>query len=191
MSRSMRVLLISLIVAMMIACAPRAPAPVEAATDPALDPLFEQLGAAPGAAEAAQAEQQIWQVWSRTGSATVDVLIERAGAAQAQGDMEVARAFMDDAVALLPGAASVWYHRAVMRLEAEDLAGGLSDLDETLRREPRHFAALASLAVVYEGMGQEARALAAYREALAIHPNFEAAQQGVTRLAPKLEGRET
>jgi hypothetical protein len=39
-------------------------------------------------------------------------------------------------------------------------------------------------------MGQERAALEAYRRALEIHPNLDAARQGVVRLEPKVEGQD-
>lgn len=188
---NMRALLIALLTATVAACAPHAPDVAQSAPDPALDPLFERLAEAPSAADAAQAEQQVWQIWSQSGSATVDVLMERAIRAQAAGDAGLARQFMDEAVALLPGNANGWYQRAILRLQGEDVSGALSDIQETLKREPRHFAALASLGLIYEDMGQEKRALDAFREALLVYPQLETAQQGVSRLSPKVEGRET
>lgn len=185
------VLTASLIALALGACAAQAPDPAQSASDPALDPLFEQLADAPSAADASQAEQQVWQIWSQSGSATVDVLMERAIRTQAAGDHGLARQFMDEAVALLPGNANGWYQRAILRLQGEDVPGALSDIQETLKREPRHFAALASLGLIYEDMGQEKRALDAFREALAVHPQLETAKQGVARLSPKVEGRDT
>ena len=74
---------------------------------------------------------------------------------------------------------------------AEDYDSTLKFIHETLKREPRHFGALAGLGVLYEQMGQNRAALAAYQEALAIHPFMEAAKQGVARLSPKLDGQDT
>ena len=45
--------------------------------------------------------------------------------------------------------------------------------------------------MIYEDMGQEKAALAAYRRALEIHPFLDTAKQGVQRLEPKIEGQDT
>jgi hypothetical protein len=44
--------------------------------------------------------------------------------------------------------------------------------------------------VIYEELGQDAAALAAYREALRIHPNLGAARQGERRLSARLNGQD-
>jgi tetratricopeptide (TPR) repeat protein len=171
------------------ACSPT-PREAVAPTDPALDALFADLAAAPTAAEAAAVEQQIWQSWGQSGSATVDVLIERADAADAAGDKALALRFINEATELTPSYAGGWYRRSILLYDADDRAGAIRDIEATLKREPRHFGALAGLGMIYEDMGQERAALEAYRRALEIHPNLDAARQGVVRLEPKVEGQD-
>lgn len=168
-----------------------APPPSEQiAPDPALDELFNSLLTAPTAQEASAIEEQIWQTWGQSGSATVDVLIERADAAEAAGDKPLALSFVNQATALTPSYAGAWYRRSILRYDADDRAGAIADIQETLKREPRHFGALAGLGMIYEDMGQEKAALEAYRRALEIHPFLDNAKQGVARLEPKIEGQD-
>ena len=68
--------------------------------------------------------------------------------------------------------------------------GALLDIREVLRREPRHFGALAGLGLIREELGQHRAALEAFRAALAIHPHYEVALQGVRRLEPRVDGRD-
>ncbi|MDX2234125.1 MAG: tetratricopeptide repeat protein [Hyphomonadaceae bacterium] len=179
----------ALAAAPLTACSP-APEPVPVASDPALDELFTGLLAAPTAAEAGRLEQQIWQTWGQSGSATVDILIERADAAEAAGDKPLALRFVNQATELAPSYAGGWYRRSILRYDADDRGGAIADIEETLKREPRHFGALAGLGMIYEDMGQEKAALEAYRRALEIHPFLDAAKQGVARLEPKIEGQD-
>jgi tetratricopeptide (TPR) repeat protein len=186
-----RLLLLALALSLggLAACAPQAPE-TAAVSDPALDELFSDLLAAPTAAEAAVVEQQVWQTWGQSGSATVDILIERADAAEAAGDKPLALRFVNQATELAPSYAGGWYRRSILRYDADDRAGAITDIRETLKREPRHFGALAGLGMIYEDMGQEKAALEAYRAALEIHPFLDAAKQGVSRLEPKIEGQD-
>lgn len=189
----MRAILIALAVstAMLSGCGPQAPAEAIAPTDPALDEMFQNLLAAPTSAEAGAIEEQIWQSWGQSGSATVDVLIERADAAEAAGDKPLALRFVNQATELAPSYAGGWYRRSILRYDADDRAGAIGDIQETLKREPRHFGALSGLGMIYEDMGQEKAALSAYRRALEIHPYLDTAKQGVMRLEPKIEGQDT
>jgi tetratricopeptide (TPR) repeat protein len=164
--------------------------PATTRTDPALAALLAELRMAESASAAEIVEAQIWAHWSQSGSATVDVLLERAMSAEAAGDLGLAQAFLDQAAELAPGFAEPWHRRAALAYESQDYAGAIRAIEETLKREPQHFAAYAALGVVYEAMGQEGAALAAYREALSIHPHLVAAQQGERRLSARLTGEE-
>jgi tetratricopeptide (TPR) repeat protein len=170
------------------ACGERAAAPTR--VDPELDALFVQLEQAPDPAAATSIEQQIWVRWADSGSPTVNILLERAALAQSQGDADLASRFLDQASDLAPDFAEPWNRRANLAYDAEDYSGAITAIQETLKREPRHFAALAALGIIYEELNQQRAALEAYRAALAIHPHYEVAQQGVRRLEPRVDGRE-
>jgi len=80
--------------------------------DPQLDALFTQLEQAPDDAAAAQVESQIWQHWSDSGSPTVNILVERAAAAEGEGNAELAERFLEQASDLAPTFAEPWNRRA-------------------------------------------------------------------------------
>jgi tetratricopeptide (TPR) repeat protein len=178
-----------------IALAACTPAPAarqaEAPSDPRLEVLFEQLHAAPDAATAKIIEDKIWATWAESGSPTIDILMERAQIASAFGDANLAREFLDQATRLQPDFAEAWNRRAILSFDEQDYPAAMRDNQEALKREPRHFGALAGLGMIYESLGQEQAALAAYRDALAVNPHLEHAKQGAARLGPKLDGRDT
>jgi tetratricopeptide (TPR) repeat protein len=177
----------ALMAAGLLACAPAQPA---ALADPELKTLFAELGDAPDALSAELIERQIWNRWTLSGSPTVDVLLERASAAEAAGDPQLARAFLIEAAELAPDFAEPWSRRAALAYDAQDYQGAILAIEETLKREPRHFAALAGLGVIYEELGEPRAALAAYRAALEIHPNFTSARLSAARLEVQLSGRD-
>ncbi len=158
--------------------------------DPELDSLFVQLAQAPDAEAAAPVENAIRARWSDSGSPTVDILLERAAAAESEGDSELAIRFLDEATDLAPDYAETWNRRANLAYRIEDYTGAVSAIQETLKREPRHFAALAGLGLIYEELGQLRAALEAFRAALAVHPFYDVALEGVQRLEPRVDGRD-
>jgi len=185
----MRGILISFAIALVLgACGVAGRAP--ARPDPELDALFTQLEQAPDDASAARIENQIWSHWADSGSPTVNILVERAAAAESDGDNQLALRFLEQASDLAPDFAEPWNRRANLAYRNHDYAGAIAAIQETLKREPRHFGALAGLGLIYEELGQNRAALQAFRAALAIHPHYEVARQGVQRLAAKVEGRE-
>jgi tetratricopeptide (TPR) repeat protein len=175
-------------VLMLAACGQGATAPTRA--DPELDNLFAQLEQSEDATSAASFEQQIWQHWAESGSPTVNILLERAAAAESAGDADLAGRFLDQASDLAPDYAEPWNRRANLAYRAEDYPGAIAAIQETLKREPRHFGALTGLGLIYEELGQQRAALEAFRAALAIHPHYETALQGVRRLEPRVDGRD-
>jgi tetratricopeptide (TPR) repeat protein len=170
------------------ACGPGAQ--TELRTDPALDTLFVQLEQASDTDAAAPIERAIWSHWSQSASPTVSILLERAAAAETDGDAEMAIRLLDQASDLAPDYAEPWNRRANIAYRAEDFTGAVAAIQETLKREPRHFAAMAGLGLIYEELGQQRAALEAFRAALAVHPNYESALAGVRRLEPRIDGRD-
>lgn len=158
--------------------------------DPELEALYAQLEQAPDADSAAPIQQAILARWSDSGSPTVNVLLERATAAAAEGDEEMAEGFLDQASALAPDYAEPWRLRANIAYSTEDYAGAIDAIQETLKREPRHFGAMAGLGLIYEELGQHRAALEAFRAALVVHPHYDVALEGVRRLEPRVDGRD-
>src|SRR5262245_43563776 len=62
-------------------------------SDPELDALSVQLEQAPDAATAAPIEMAIRERWADSGSPTVNILLERADAAEREGDADLAARF--------------------------------------------------------------------------------------------------
>ncbi len=152
------------------------------------DRMFDELKNAPSEEEAESTALDIWAAWLESGSATVDILMERALAAQARGDLDHARALFDRAILIKPDYAEAWHRRASLFLEQERIDEALRDLNEALTHEPRHFGAWAGLGSILERLGSRQEALAAYREALAIHPHMAPAVRAEARLSKQTDG---
>ena len=71
-----------------------------------------------------------------------------------------------------------------------DYGHSLADIEQVLVREPRHFGALAGLGMIMQDIGDEKRALDAFREALAVNPYLEKVPELVKTLSEKVEGRD-
>ena len=183
----MRFLVLSFLAWTLAACGGPQTGPVR---DPALDALFVQLAQAGDDTAASRIETQIWSRWADSGSPTVNILVERSAAAERRGDPELALRFLDQATDLAPNYAEPWNRRANLAYRAHDYSGAIAAIQETLKREPRHFGALAGLGLIYEELNQPRAALDAFRAALAIHPHYEIARQGVRRLEPRVDGRD-
>lgn len=154
-----------------------------------LDRLFSQLAQSKTPEDAKVVEDLIWDVWNRSGSISVDLLMDRALQALAAGNYENSLTFLDEVVDLAPGYSEGWNKRATVHFLRDDYASALGDLEATLALEPRHFGAIAGLALVLEDLGDKEGALDAYRRVLAVYPFLEGAGEAESRLTVEIEGR--
>ena len=127
-----------------------------------LDRLFSQLAQSKTPEDAKVVEDLIWDVWNRSGSISVDLLMDRALQALAAGNYEDSLTFLDEVVDLAPGYSEGWNKRATVHFLRDDYASALGDLEATLALEPRHFGAIAGLALVLEDLGDKEGALDAH-----------------------------
>ncbi len=152
--------------------------------------LLDQLAATKDEAAAKGLALRIERIWQRSGSDTADLLMSRALAAISGGDVPLSIELLDRALALKPDWAEAWSRRATAFFTLGDYQRAMLDLQETLRREPRHFNALAGVGIIFQAYGDEKNAVAAYRRALAVHPFLETVRKSVDRLSPDVEGRD-
>src|SRR5450830_1302793 len=97
---------------------------------------------------------------------------------------------LDAVVKLRPDYVEGWNRRATLYYLKNDYAHSLEDIEQVLIREPRHFGALAGLGMIMQDLGDEKRALDAFRKALAINPHLEKVPELIKTLSEKVEGRD-
>src|SRR3978361_42680 len=138
-----------------------------------LDFLFGALKAAPDDASAKHVEARIWALWMQTPSDTAALLMARANAAMEAKQMEVALKLLDAVVKLKPDYVEGWNRRATLYYLQNDYSRSLADIQQVLVREPRHFGALTGLGMIMQELGDDKRALDAFRKALAVDPRLD------------------
>src|SRR3954462_2953672 len=155
-----------------------------------LDFLFGALKAAPDEASAKHVEARIWAIWLQTPSDTAALLMLRAKAAMDAQQSDVALKLLDAVIKLRPDYVEGWNRRATLFYLKNDYAHSLEDIEQVLVREPRHFGALAGLGMIMQDLGDDRRALDAFRKALAINPHLDKVPELVKSLTEKVEGRD-
>lgn len=153
--------------------APVVPPPAAAgapAPKAALDTMLGALRVAPSDAAAEALEGQIRESWSNLASPAVKLLLSRGAREMEEGASGEAVDSFDAALDLEPDLLEAWRGRAQARVRIGDPAGAVRDIQEVLRREPRHFAALQDLSRIAEGRGDWRGALAAWQKALELSP---------------------
>ena len=155
-----------------------------------LDFLFGALKAAPDEASARHVEARIWALWLQTPSDTAALLMTRAKTAMDAKNIDIALKLLDSLVKLRPDYIEAWNRRATLYYLKNDYRRSLEDIQQVLTREPRHFGALAGLGMIMQDIGDDKRALEAFRKALAVNPHLEKIPELVKTLTEKVEGRD-
>lgn len=135
-----------------------------------LEAMMAALHAARDEAEAAAIEARIRGVWLEATSPAVRLLMARGIRDLRAGAGADAERVFDDVIVLDPNLAEAYVQRGLARLKQGDRRGAVADLEEGLRREPRHFDAIRALADIAAERGDYASAYAGWQRLLAIDP---------------------
>ena len=158
-----------------------------AADDSELEALFEGLKTADAAA-AQQIESRIYDLWSESGSPSMDLLLSRGREALADSDTAKAIEHFTALVDHAPDFAEGYNARATAFFQRGQYGPALDDIQRTLALNPRHFGALSGLALILEEIGRPEDALEAWREVEKLNPQREGLTDAMSRLAGAVEG---
>jgi len=148
---------------------------------PDADALLDQLRAAP-AAEAKRLQREVQTAWSRSGSASIDLLLKRGREAMRDDEMAVA---IDHFTALTdhaPQFAEGYHARAQAYFKADLYGPAIDDLESTLAINPLQFNAIFGLGAILQEFGNLPAAAELYRRVLEINPHHENAQKALDGL---------
>ena len=159
-----------------------------AAADPAeLEALLEGLQTAePGAAE--QIEGRIYEIWSQSGSPSMDLLLERGRKALEDGNTPRAIEHFSALIDHAPAFAEGYNGHATAYFRDGRYGLSLEDIRRTLELNPNHFGAMTGLALILEELGETNGALLAWREVERLHPNREGLSDSIRRLEVMIGG---
>lgn len=138
--------------------------------DGALDDLFMALASATSQTEASAIADQIWLVWLSPEPPELAARMSMVNQARRVGDVSEAIRLLTQITLKFPSYAEAWNQRATLYFFLGNFTASLADVEQVLRREPRHFGALSGQANMYLQMGEKALALKAILAALRFHP---------------------
>lgn len=157
------------------------------AQDARLTPLFETLGKV-SAEDAKSIERKIMLEWSKSGSAAMDLLLDRGQKAMVADKVDVAIGHFTALTDHAPEFAEGWSNLAEAYFKAEKLGPAMSALERALALEPRHFVSMFGLMTILEDAGHSNKALEVGQMIRTIHPHFEGLSDRISRLESALEG---
>ncbi|WP_170397906.1 tetratricopeptide repeat protein [Ruegeria arenilitoris] len=133
-------------------------------------------------------DRQLKALWSQSGSASADLLLERGREALEDGDTLAAIEHLTALTDHAPGFAEGWHLRASAFFGMDRFGMAAADLEHALTLNPNNYEAIFGLGLIFEIIEQPDKALDAYERALAIHPHHEEVTNAVNRLKPQVEG---
>ncbi len=136
-------------------------------------------------AAAESTENLIAALWLKSGSDTVDLLMDWAQTAVKDKNYPLALDYLDRIVTLQPDYVEGWNTRATVYYLREDYGRALADIERTLAIEPRHFGALTGLGTILREIGEDQRALEVYRKVIVLDPHLESVQKAIDELSGK------
>ncbi|MEP9399112.1 hypothetical protein [Mesorhizobium sp. KR2-14] len=168
--------------------APHRDAPPLAKTETRLDTLFGALKRERNEKAAERIAARIQEQWNKSGSASIDLMMQWSQKAIQGQKFDVALDFLDEVVTLAPNYVEGWNRRATVHFLMQNYRKSMADIDRVLQLEPRHFGALAGMAQILESTGRKQLALQAWQKVLDIYPMQRSAQEKVSKLSEELAG---
>ncbi|XDA96874.1 tetratricopeptide repeat protein [Sulfitobacter sp. LCG007] len=157
------------------------------AQDRASELLAELQGASE--LEARRIERDLDIIWSRSGSAAMDLLLSRGREALEAEDPDAAIEHLTALTDHAPDFAEGFHARATAYFQADLYGPALDDLQRTLVLNPDQFDAMFGLGVIFEEIGDLRRAEQAFQQVLALNPQHENAKTALEALKRKGIGR--
>lgn len=152
-----------------------------------LDALFQRLKTADQAASD-RIEREIENEWSKSGSAAMDLLLQRGREALVAGKTQEAIEHFTALSDHAPDFAEGWNGLATAYYQAGLIGPSVAGIGRVLTLNPRHFGAMTGLAAIQEQLGNKTRALEIYRAVLAIHPHLADVSSAIERLEKDVAG---
>jgi len=159
-----------------------------AATQSQLDKLFAELKRERNPQAADRISRRIWDEWYKSGSASIDLMMEWSNDAVQAQKFDVALDFLDQVVTLQPEFAEGWNRRATVHFLMRQFGKSMADIERALELEPRHFGALSGMAQIMKETGRRELALRAWQRVIDIYPMMRSAQDEIATLSEELAG---
>ena len=151
--------------------------------DVELNQLFEQLKKSDDISIALEIEMKIWSIWSK--HPTQEKLTQslaKGSKLMAEGELESAYKIFSTIIDSSPNWAEGWNKRATALYLMGRYYDSLNDINETLKRESRHFGALSGQGLVQIKLGNYEKAIKSYQAVQKIYPSIKAAKIMIPQL---------
>ena len=147
-----------------------------------LDTLFAKLQTATDPMAVQSLESAIWEQWVMVPDQAQRELMMRGILEMQQRQLRTAVVTFTKLIEMAPDLSEAWNKRATAYWLLGDFPASLSDICETVKREPRHFGAYSGLGMIRAEMVENARAVAAFELARKYNPHIVGIADEIARL---------
>ena len=147
-----------------------------------LDTLFAKLQTATDPMAIQSLESAIWEQWIVVPDGTQRELMMRGIAEMQQRQLKQSVETFSKLIEIAPDLSEAWNKRATAHWLLGNFPASLSDICETVKREPRHFGAYSGLGMIRAEMGEYPRAVAAFELAKKYNPHIVGIDDEIARL---------
>lgn len=165
-------------------------APLPENRQQALELLFERLANEEDERNGERIAVQIRNIWSASGSDSMDLLLRRGRSAMEAEEYGQARAHLAALTRLAPDFAEGWNAYATLHYLEKDYWTAVSHIERALALEPRHFSAMSGLALILERVDRPDAAMKTWRRVEALYPGLGNAKKAIERLELEVDGRD-
>lgn len=153
-----------------------------------LDQMFARLAEATDERRARRIANGIRRRLNQSGSDTIDILMRRANARMEAKKYGQALDLLDGVIRLRPQFAEGWNRRATVHFLLGNYGQSIADIEQVLRREPRHWGAIAGLSMILVAIDRKPEAVVMMNRALKVYPHQPKLKERRDRLANELKG---
>lgn len=156
-------------------------------TKPELDDLFNALQQSNDLVEMTELQNQIWFHWYELPeqAAKLQPIFDQGMQALHFGQPQVAITQFSRTIEAAPTFAEGWNRRATAFFIVGDYQASLTDIQQTLILEPRHFGALGGLSMIFENTQQYDQAIQAEQLLLKLMPQNALIKERIEQLKAK------
>jgi tetratricopeptide (TPR) repeat protein len=147
-----------------------------------LDTLFAKLQTATDPMAIQSLEAAIWEQWTIVSEPEQRQLMMRGIAEMQQHELKTSVETFTRLIDIAPDLSEAWNKRATAYWLLGNFPASLSDICETIKREPRHFGAYSGLGMIRAEMGEYPRAVAAFELARKYNPHIVGIDDEIDRL---------
>jgi tetratricopeptide (TPR) repeat protein len=147
-----------------------------------LDTLFAKLQTATDPMAIQSLETAIWEQWIMVPDGPQRELMMRGIAEMQQRQFRESVETFGKLIEIAPELPEAWNKRATAHWLLGNFPASLSDICETVKREPRHFGAYSGLGMIRAEMGEYPRAVAAFELAKKYNPHIVGIDNEIARL---------